>query len=134
MNRIAQLPALRRHARRIWRALLGLLLLAVSYLSLTPDPPPYIDTGWDKANHLLAFAALAFAAMQAFAPARWKPGAVALALLAYGALIELLQSLVPGRFGEIADVLADALGIGLGLVLAWAVQPRRSNQLESDPN
>lgn len=110
------------------------MLVAVSYLALTPDPPPYIDTGWDKANHLLAFGALAFTAMQAFAPSRWKPGAVALALLVYGFLIELLQSLVPGRFGEFGDVLADALGIGLGLTLAWAAQRWHGKQLESDPN
>jgi VanZ family protein len=50
-------------------------------------------------------------------------GATFFGLLAYGVLIELLQSRIPGRSAEAADVLADAIGIALGLsayaLVAW---------------
>ena len=109
-------------ARRAWRWALATLFMAVSYLALTPDPPPYIDTGWDKANHLLAFGALAFAARFALPPARWQGTLIVLALLGYGVLIEVLQSFVPGRQAEFADVLADGVGIGVGVLVAWTTE------------
>ena len=46
-----------------------------------------------------------------------------LALLAYGAAIELLQLQVPNRSAEWADLGADAIGIGLGAL--WALLWRR---------
>lgn len=103
-----------RTARR-WRALLWLLVCVVTVLALSPAPPKSVDIGGDKINHLLAFATLATVAALAWARA-WPP--VALALLMYGGLIELLQSFTPTRKAEWADLLADATGIGLGLLLA----------------
>ena len=44
--------------------------------------------------------------------------AVLLALLAYGGAIELVQRQLPNRSGEWADLGADAIGIGLGALLA----------------
>ena len=42
--------------------------------------------------------------------------------LAYGALIEVLQgSLVTGRHGDVADFLADGVGVGLAVLLFLAV-------------
>lgn len=116
--------------RRRWRALLALLVVVVSYLALSPKPPPSIDLGWDKLNHLSAFAAMAVAAWLGDG-GPWRRRAVWLgALLAFGGLIELLQTQVPGRSAEWADLLADALGIVLGAVLAAAVvraAPRRAS-------
>jgi VanZ family protein len=85
---------------------------------LVPAPPPAVDTGWDKANHLLAFAGPMFAGCAAGWPAR----RLAAALLAYGGAIELLQTRLPPRSGDWADWLADAAGIALGALLAraWA--------------
>lgn len=98
-----------------WRGLLALLVCGVTWLALTPAPPPVAGLLWDKANHLAAFASLAVAASCGF-PRRWK--AVALGLLVYGVVIELLQSVTPTRVGEAADLLADACGIALGLAMA----------------
>jgi len=91
----------------------ALLLIAVAWLALSPAPPVSINTGWDKANHLLAFAALLFSGRLAWAQ---RPALLGLALLAYGGLIELAQMQIPGRDGEWADLLADASGMGLGLL------------------
>jgi VanZ family protein len=108
-------------ARRIWQVLLMLLMLAVCTLAFMPHPPPALDTGWDKRNHLLAFGSLAFVAELAFWPARWRPLKVLLGLLAFGGFIELVQSQIPERSAEAADLLADGLGIALGLALVAAL-------------
>lgn len=98
-----------------WRALLLALLLAVAWLAFMPDPPkPQLPQG-DKINHLLAFAALGGVALLCAAPG-WAPAALgALGLLAYGGFIEAVQTQLPGRRGEWPDLLADTLGIALGL-------------------
>jgi VanZ family protein len=54
----------------------------------------------------------------AIAPSARHDALVATGLLAYGALIEVAQMFVPGRTASLADVVADAVGIALGLVLA----------------
>jgi VanZ family protein len=116
---------LRRPARRLWRALLALLLLAVAWLAFSPAPPPQADTGWDKANHALAFAMLAAVAELALWPQPARRRVTAIGLLAYGALIEVVQSQLPARSGEWSDLAADAVGIAIGLLLA-ATLLRRS--------
>ena len=103
---------------RAWRLALLALLAVISFLALTPAPPSGIDSGWDKLNHLAAFAVLALAAGFSAAASARHAGRSALALLVYGGLIELLQSRMPPRQGEWADLLADAVGILLGLGLA----------------
>ena len=96
---------------RLWRLVLAGLLIGVLALSLLPLAPDAPTTGWDKANHLLAFVTLAVVGCLAY-PAR-IPAAL-LSLLVYGALIEVLQSFTNYRYAEWADLLADALGILLG--------------------
>ena len=114
-------------ARPWWRLMLVLLLCAVTWLALAPAPPRLLSTGWDKLNHALAFSTLAVAAAMGFTAARWRIGA---ALLAYGALIELLQAFLPPRQADLADLMTDGLGIAIGLLLAqglrWVAQRGRS--------
>jgi VanZ family protein len=96
-----------------------LMLTVISWLALRSGPGPEISTGADKLDHVAAFFALAFAAALGWG----RLGATFFGLLAYGVLIELLQSRIPGRSAEAADVLADAIGIALGLsayaLVAW---------------
>lgn len=108
--------------RRAWHIMLAALLLVISYLALSSAPPPTLDSGWDKLNHLLAFGALGFCAFigSSAARSRWLWGPAA--LLGYGVLIELLQSQLPPRSADWRDVVADALGITAGLVLAALAQ------------
>ena len=93
-------------------------VVAVLVLALMPEPPAMVTTGWDKSNHLLAFGTLTWLALHAF-PQRLK--SALLGLLAYGALIEILQSFTPTRSAEWLDLCADAVGIllGWGLVKLW---------------
>lgn len=99
----------------LWRGLLVLLLGIVTCLALTPSPPAQLSLGWDKLNHAAAFAALASVAYLGFAR-NWVM--VGVVLLGYGGLIELLQSFTPTRSAEWGDLLADGVGIALGLLLA----------------
>ncbi len=107
-------PSLLDHplAIKAGRIALVLLLIVVSWLAWRTGPGPEISTGTDKFDHLAAFAALAVAAVLGWRRPIWT----FLGLLAYGVLIELVQSQIPGRTAEAADVAADALGIALGLV------------------
>ena len=100
-----------------WRACFWMCVVAVLVLSLMPPAPHMPSTGWDKANHALAFAVLAWLGCSAW-PGRTTR--VLCGLLAFGVLIEGLQSLTPYRVAEWADLLADVLGLALGWG-AWAV-------------
>ena len=94
---------------------LAVLFAPASYV---PAAPP----GVDKVVHLLLFTALTVAG-------RWagtRPGPLAMLLLAYGAVSEVVQALSAlQRSGSVVDWLADVAGVGLGLLL-WAVGERRS--------
>jgi VanZ family protein len=103
---------------RLWRWALLLLAIAVAVLALVPTPPREMDLGWDKLNHVFAFAVLAVCAVFGWRSPRSARLAVLLALLAFGGAIELLQLQVPNRSGEWRDLGADAIGIGLGALLA----------------
>lgn len=103
---------------RPWRWALLLLAALITVLALVPAPPREIDLGWDKLNHVFAFAVLAVCAVFGWRSSRAARLAVLLALLAFGGAIELLQLQVPNRSAEWSDLGADAIGIGLGALLA----------------
>jgi len=108
---------------RTWQWLLAATMAALLVISLLPPSVDLPSTGWDKANHALAFAVLGVLGRQSW-PGRMPivmPG-----LLAYGVLIEVLQSFVPGRDAEFADVVADAVGLALAAAAAMLVARRRA--------
>lgn len=89
---------------------------AVLFLALKPstgDPAPF--PGFDKVMHASVFAVLAawFAALHA--SAAWRL-ASALALVAFGSAIEILQHFT-GRDPSFWDLVADAVGIAAGMLL-----------------
>ena len=110
---------------RHWRRLLVALGLVIAWLALTPAPDQRLSLGWDKLNHLSAFAALGLCAVLGYRGSRRAQWAALAGVLAFGALIEVLQQWVPNRSAEWADLLADALGIAVGALLAHAWLRRR---------
>ena len=100
---------------RSWRWLLGVAMLTLMVLSLMPPSPSMPSTGWDKTNHMLGFAVLALLGHFAWPGRRWS---MLLGLLAYGGLIEVLQSFTPDRFAEFGDLVADGAGLVAGEALA----------------
>jgi VanZ family protein len=99
-----------------WIATIG-----VGVLALLPASVPMPTTGWDKANHGLAFFTLGLLGAVA-----WPRSAarVWVALAIYGGAIEIAQALTPTRDGEWLDWCADMVGIGL-VALAWRWSARR---------
>jgi VanZ family protein len=105
-----------------WRFVLLVLALAVGVLALIPSLPPSIGTGWDKLNHIIAFAALAVAACRGFSGSPGRTSGALHAVLAFGVAIEVLQ-LLGGRTAPRGDLLADALGTGAGALVALIIWP-----------
>ena len=106
------------HHARLWWVIGGLMLLMIAALSLLPIRGP--DLGLpqgDKWQHALAYLVLTLYFGQIVA-AGWRSRFVlVLGLFGYGIAIELAQSFTPARQAELADLVANALGIALGLVL-----------------
>lgn len=109
----------------LWRAWLGALVAASLWAFLSPAVPPLSGAGGppglDKAGHAGLFAALTVAALGSVSGRRAR---LALALLAYGALVELVQSFLPLRSADGWDLVADAVGIALGFA-AWRAARQR---------
>ena len=105
---------------------LGVALITV--LALIPGPSvPHALRFWDKAQHALAFAALALTGGLAF-PCHVRH--VFIGLMAHGALIEITQStLTSTRFGDPVDWFADCIGVvfGLAVCVAWRRCDERRN-------
>ena len=108
-----------------WSAALGvavLSLMPIAYL------PPQVFSLWDKAQHALAFTALALLGLLAYPRQPWR---MVLALLAFGGAIELAQAATGWRYGEWSDWLADTVGLAAGSALA--AHPRRLIALPAQP-
>jgi len=113
-NELLHDPRFRLH----WRVLLVGLCVVAGWFAFTPRPPVPDFEGADKVNHLLAFGSMATAGAMGWAAthrARWQ---VAFSLLGYGGFIEAVQSQLPNRTAAWDDLLADAIGIAGGLLLA----------------
>ncbi len=90
--------------------------LIVTLLAVLPQEQVLLTTGWDKANHALAFFVLLGLLDRAYPSANLWLGKV-MPLLAYGLAIELVQSQISGRFASSFDVFGDAVGLAMYLLL-----------------
>jgi multisubunit Na+/H+ antiporter MnhF subunit len=103
--------------RQAAKGMFWLAFTAITILALLPGPaaPPRL-LGTDKLEHAAAFLVLTLLA--AFGWRRLPLWFIALAMITHGLLIELIQaSPVLQRTMSFADVVADAAGIALALVL-----------------
>jgi VanZ family protein len=115
---------------------------AIFFVSSIPEPP--IPTGTDKPLHWLAYLGLAVIVVRALAgglPRRIGVGVAMAAMLitiGYGATDEVHQLFVPGRTGDVYDLMADAGGALAGIVGCWlwgfASQGTRSKAQGSSHN
>ena len=115
-------PALRVHGALSRGAFAVTVLVSLAVLFAPASDVPTAPPGVDKLVHLALFLALALAG-------RWsgiRPVPLAVLLLAYGAVSEVVQaSSSLARSGSVLDWVADAAGVGLGL-LVWSAGERRA--------
>ena len=97
-----------------WQVSFSVLLMAVTILALMPAPPEALTSGSDKLNHALAFGSLGCSGCLGSSGSRRAILLAAMALIAFGALIEVIQLFIPGRSAEWLDLAADAIGIACG--------------------
>ena len=101
---------------RLWLIIGYVMVLAAVFGSIGPgirNVPPAFD---DKVVHTAVYFVLMiwFAGIYKRGHYLW----VAVALFALGGVIEFLQGQLSHRSGELADLLANSAGIGIGVVLA----------------
>ena len=104
--------------QRTWLALLLALMCVTAWFAFTPTTPTAQPIGVDKVQHLLAFAALGVAAAMTLPAGLRQAARATIGLVLYGGFIELVQTQLPTRHGDWADLLADAVGVAVGLALA----------------
>lgn len=102
-----------------WMALVGSYILAIAPM----DKAPMISPLSDKGNHFIAFAFLSVSLFYAYKISYMK---IALWMLAYGIWIEFTQLFIPNRYGELMDLVADIIGIVIGLIIVFFAQRLRA--------
>ncbi len=96
--------------RGLWLTLGWGLLLAVVYLSLTPKPPSPDISQIDKVGHFLAYASL----MGWWSQIDQRHCRLALLFVLMGLSMEIAQSFTGSRVGDVFDMAANCVGVGLG--------------------
>ncbi len=110
-----------------------LYVVAITVASLLPSGSGTPLAGWDagvtpstqNALHLPAYALLAFLVLSALHSSVANKvvlvPAVLVGCVAFGAMMEVLQAVaVPGRYGSLGDVLANAAGVAFGTAI-WSL-------------
>lgn len=104
------------HLNRAGRWATLLAFVAIAYLAVQPSNVTLVDDFNDKSKHILAFFVLTVGLLRYW---RLSWTSTALALLAFGVGIEVIQSHIPGRTASPWDALADGVGFLIGWGLFW---------------
>ncbi|WP_153062378.1 VanZ family protein [Candidatus Methylomirabilis limnetica] len=104
-------------------------LALVSLLALIPSTSiPKAFQFWDKAQHALAYSILSIMGCFAF-PQRLRP--VFFGLITHGVIIEVMQgALTSTRFGDPLDLLADGIGVLIGVIVYAFLSPKLTGTLQ----
>ena len=90
-------------------------ILSIEYLATTTREIEIVSGMWDKSNHFMAFFVLyllisfAYQHMKIFHKILW--------LLAFAIQIEVVQYFIEGRFFSLMDVVADTIGMLIGVLI-----------------
>lgn len=107
----------------------AVIVIALFTLGEKPYAGSLFPAPWDKLAHISVYATIAILVWigtggRAFAEGRaHRAGAVALFVLAIGLLDELHQVGIPGRSADVADLVADAVGICVAFYLLRSRKP-----------
>jgi VanZ family protein len=88
----------------------------IAFVSLVPSEiTPDINL-WDKGSHFIAYLVFAFLASRVTKNKK-ALAYVSVGIVIYSGLLEIVQSVVPGRMMSGRDLLANALGVAAGFLL-----------------
>jgi VanZ family protein len=104
----------------LFRAGLWLSLIVIVYLATIRIDEPLPGHFSDKFYHGLCFAVLAFLTDYAYPKSGFGPRKY-IPLFLYGVMIEVIQYFIPYRSFSLADMVADALGLGIYGLAAWGL-------------
>ena len=115
-------------ARRLWLSLGWMLILLVVFLSLASNPIEVLPVAaGDKLGHVLAYGVLMVWFANLYETSA-KRRMFAIGFVAMGIALEFVQGWSGYRAFELADMVADAIGVAAGWVFA---PPRIPNVLRS---
>ena len=95
--------------------------VAIGFVSLRPADGVALKP-WDKLMHFAVYTVFALLAHRVVRTRR-QYIVLALAIIAYSGLLEVGQSFMPGRVMSVYDLLANALGVWVGALMATMRRP-----------
>ncbi len=98
---------------KYFRTALLICVLSIEYLATTTREIEMVSGMWDKSNHFIAFFVLYL--LISFAYQYMKVSHKILWLMAFAIQIEVVQHFIEGRFFSLVDVVADSVGMIIGV-------------------
>ena len=100
-----------------------LIIYGVLILSVSSIPgisiPRFVLLSWDKLFHIIEYSILGFLSVRSFNSKSIKNMInISIICLCFAVFDEIWQSFVPGRFSSALDVIADGIGIIIGIIFA----------------
>lgn len=106
-----------------YQILFYLNLAVIEYLALTPQPIEIIESFWDKQNHFVAFFVLYILLGLAYKQFSILKKTAVLFFIAFQ--IEIVQYCIPGRFFSLLDIVADGVGVVIGMIVWSLLAPKQ---------
>ncbi len=122
-----------RPIQKWWRQ--GAVALAIVFAVLSLLPREYaVSSGLgDKVEHIAAYALLTFLAVPGWKE-RTSPWVIGLIIIGYGGLLEILQSIAPGRDSSWLEIVANCLGVILGIGIVGLMRMATRAKAHSKPS
>ena len=105
-----------------FRVMFFVCIIVIEFLATTTIEIEVVSSMWDKANHFIAFFTLYI--LLHFAFRNLTIMSKVLFLLIFGLQIEIVQSFIDGRFFSLLDVVADSVGILLGVGSVYILEKK----------
>ena len=108
--------------------ILIIVIISIAYLSLTPTVT--VTIGNDKISHFIAYGTLMTVIGLLSFQTRKRFFLGIISALLYGALIEIAQHYVPGRFMSVYDLIANGTGVFIGIVITIMIYTPVHNSMD----
>ncbi len=98
----------------VFKVLFFICLVSIEYLATTTIQIEMVENMWDKSNHFFAFFVLYI--LLSLGYLKMDMQVKIYILLTFAIQIEVVQYFIEGRYFSALDVVADAIGIVLGII------------------